>query len=544
MPYRISAALAALALLAACTRTAGPSSPRLIVLIVVDQMRTDFIELLRPHWTAGFARLLDEGAWFPNAAYPYLNTYTCPGHATIGTGALPLTHGIVDNSWYERDTARTVACAEDETVRPVPYDGRGSDIGNSAHRLGAPTLAGVLRRERGARVVSVALKARSAIMLVGPEGDAVTWLDGELSGWETSTAYADAPVPEVKEFLEANPIDADVGKSWTRRLPEHAYAGPDQGAGESAPRGWTSVFPHGLDGEPGGTFRSQWERSPFADAFVGRFAASMVDAFELGAGPHTDVLAVGFSSPDLVGHMFGPRSHEVQDILLQLDLTLGHLFDHLDARLGRDGYVVALSSDHGVADLPEQLQAEGGADRRLAPVVISRIAEDASRRVAGDGQYVARVNGNDVYFFPGMFEKLSAVSGGVDAVVSALVGIQGIGSAYHQGQLTSLPPNADEALSEAARSYVAERSGQIIVQPDAGFWVMPSSRVATTHGTGNLYDQQVPVILLGPGIRAGRYENAATPADIAPTLAAIAGTALPQADGRVLTEALTAEPSR
>ncbi len=557
--YRSCTACLALAL-ALCACSGGPETttssfdsaqnrpidsaqgrPRLVVLIVVDQMRADYLDRLRPHATGGFKRLLDEGAWFSNAAFPYHGTYTCPGHATIATGTMPATHGVPDNEWYDRVTRRVVACAEDANARPVRYDEGGTGgLGSSAHNLRVETLAGALRRQRGARVVSLALKARSAIMLAGPQADAVTWLSGDLEGWETSSAYSDTPLPAVQAFVDANPIDADRGRIWMRLLPDAAYSGADAAAGEWPPPGWSTTFPHVLDAaDPASdTFGLQWERSPYADAYIGRFAAALAESFTLGTGDRTDVLAVGFSSPDLLGHRYGPQSHEVQDVFLQLDFTLGRLLERLDALVGRGEYVVALTSDHGVAELPEQLQAEGRPGGRLPVSSIAAIAERAAREAAGDGTYVARVTGNDVYFEPGMSEKLNA-TGALERVIAALRETPGIARAFEASQLQGAQAAEDEALREAALSYVPGVSGDVVLQTEPGFWVM-SSRLATTHGTGHDYDQRVPIVLMGPGLRPGRYDEAATPADIAPTLAALIGVSLSQSDGRVLTDAIAA----
>jgi predicted AlkP superfamily pyrophosphatase or phosphodiesterase len=516
-----------------------------MVLIVVDQMRADFLERLRPHATGGFNRLINEGAWFTNAAYPYLGTFTCPGHATIGTGRLPARHGIPENEWYDREAKAVVACADDSSVTAVRYfDGQNAEGASGPGNLRAPTLAQVLRREKGARVVSLALKARSAIMLAGPEGDAVTWLSGDLAGWETSTAYTASPVAAVQAYVAANPIDADRGKTWVRRLAETAYSGSDEGAGEAPPSGWTRVFPHVLAGtsSSGAVFRLQWERSPYADAYVGRFAAAMAESFSLGQGDRTDVLAIGFSAPDLIGHGFGPQSHEMQDVLLHLDLTLGHLFEQLDNLVGAGRYVVALSSDHGVATLPEQLHVEGNPGGRIPATQIAELVERAARDAAGEGKYVARVLGNDVYFEPGIYERLES-TGALSSILRALERSPGIAAAIPRSLLANASSAADEELREAALSFVPDRSGDILLQTDPGFWIM-TSQLATTHGTGHAYDQRVPVVLMGPGIRRGRYDQEATPADVAPTLAALAGTRLPDADGRVLTEALTSAPPR
>jgi predicted AlkP superfamily pyrophosphatase or phosphodiesterase len=515
-----------------------------VVVLVIDQMRADYIERFRGDWTAGLHRLLAEGAWFSNAAYPYLGTYTCPGHATIATGAFPHRHGILQNQWWDRSARRLVACTDDDNVTTLRYPS-GTERGASAARLLLPTLADELRAQRsGTRVATVALKARSAIMLAGHGGDAVTWIDEAYQEWETSTAFTPQRVAGVQTLLAANPIDADFGKIWTRRLPVERYASPDEGEGEAPPRGWSATFPHVLQGNndkaPGRDFRGQWARSPFADAYVGRFAAAVSDSLQLGRDDQTDFLGVSFSSPDLVGHAFGPMSQEVQDVYAHLDATIGTLLDRLDALVGRDRYVVALTSDHGVSLVPEK----GAMSREDAGrVSTARIAEQLERTAQaaapGAGSYIARVNGSDVYFTDGSLERLSKTPAALNAVVSALEGYPGIGRVFRREQLLGGVDSPDPLLRAAALSYVPRWSGDLLFALKPG-WV--SIAAGTTHGTANVYDQRVPVILLGPGIRPGEYRDAVTPADIAPTLAAIAGITLPRAEGRDLNAIVSRKP--
>src|SRR5689334_17524876 len=180
--------------------------PKLLVVLVVDQLRADYLPRFDRHWHGGFRTLLDKGVVFDNARYPYLGTVTCAGHSTIGTGALPHTHGMISNGWWDRDARRLVGCTADPSSPDVSY-GRPVQTGNSAMHLMVPTLADELRMQKpGARVVAVSLKPRSAIGLAGHGGDAVVWFDDVAGAWATSRAYASAPVPAVKEFVDSNPV--------------------------------------------------------------------------------------------------------------------------------------------------------------------------------------------------------------------------------------------------------------------------------------------------------------------------------------------------
>lgn len=537
MRFRLAIICAALLGAGLAAQQPSPDAPRLLVVLVVDQMRADYVDRYQADWSSGFKRILSEGARFTRARYPYLTTVTCAGHATIGTGAFPNRHGMIANTWYDRENRRSTQCAEDPKARSVQYGGTDSG-GRSAARLLVPTLADALRQERGARVVTASLKARSAIMLAGHGGDAVTWLNDELDGWESSTAFTANPVPAVRAFIQKNPIEADHGATWNRLLPVERYAAPDEGDGEVAPRGWTRTFPHvlaGAQGRPDAQFHTQWERSPFGDAYLARLAVALVQSFKLGTRDTPDFLGVSFSSTDLVGHQFGPRSQEVQDVLAHLDQTIGRLLADLDRLVGRDRYVLALTADHGVSEIPGAPPDAG----RLSAARLTEVIEAVADAASGPGQYVARIIGNDVFFEPGMYERLVGRPAALSAVMRALEQQPGVLRAFRREQLADAAGSADDDLWRAARlSFVPGRSGEMLIAPRPGWLIAGAGTAAANHGTANAYDQDVPLVLLGPSFTPGTYTNAATPADIAPTLAALAGVTLPQSQGRVLREAL------
>jgi hypothetical protein len=521
----VLAAVATAGCASAPEQRAQPARARLVVLLVVDQMRTEYIETLGPRFTGGFRRLLDEGAWFRNAAFPYVNTVTCAGHATIGTGALPYRHGMVLNAWWDRAAGRLNPCTTDGSVKNIGYTGTPSG-GDSAAALLVPPLAEQLRDGAGGRSVALSLKQRSAITMAGRNPNAVVWFDGG-AGWSTSTAFTDRPIDWVQAYIDANPIAADRGRTWERLLPAAAYEGEDDAAGERAASGWTRVFPHRL-GDPAAQFLTHWQRSPFADAYLGRMAMHAVDTLDLGRGAGTDILAVSFSTLDLVGHQYGPASHETQDVLFRLDRTIGALLDHLDARLGRDGYVLALSADHGVADLPE----ETGGGRQSSTAIVAAI-DAALAPFFGPSKYVARTVYTDIYLTPGTLDRLRQSAQASAAVLDALRALPGISHAFRADEISdaAVRASADPVKRAAALSYYAPRSGDIIVVP-ARNWLL--STAATTHGTLYPYDQRVPVLFFGAGVAAGVHDRTATPADIAPTLAALAGAPFKATDGVVL----------
>lgn len=535
--------LSLLALLAAALVVPSPSwhaaaqsPPRLIVVLVIDQLRADYVSLFDQRWSGGFRTLLDQGAYFPRAEYPYWNTATCAGHATIATGTLPRTHGLIMNFWWHREDRRTWNCMDDEAAPHISY-GRPAALGASAKRLTTETLADRLRAERsGARIVSLSLKSRSAIGLAGHGGDIVAWWEEDAGAFVTSRAFARAPVPALKEFIDREPFERDLGETWTLKDRPEVYRFPDAGLGERPPPPWTALFPHRIVGRRklDGMFFNAWQTSPFSDAYLGRMAAAMIDRLALGQRDTTDFLAVSFSGLDEVGHAFGPRSREIEDHVLRLDTMLGALIERLDAAVGRERYVLALTSDHGVAPIPPTRAAGRVVVEEVREAVEEHLVEEWGSRQA---PYVDAVSSNHVYFAPGVIDRLKSDLGGLHAVERVILDVPGISRVLLAEQLSET--SADPVIRAVALGYVPDRGGDMLFIHEEG-WIVVSrtSTQATTHGSGYAYDRQVPVILLGTGIRSGRFQQPLTPADIAPTLAQIAGVSLPKAEGRVLREAL------
>lgn len=507
-------------------------SPRLLVTVVVDQLRADYLQAFNRHWRHGFRTLLDQGMVFENARYPYLVTVTCAGHATIGTGALPHRHGMVNNTWWQRKQRAMTGCSSDPTTTDITY-GRPVRLGNSGVHLLTPTLADELRAQKpGARVVSVSMKARSAIGLAGQAGDAVVWFDDPSGSWATSKAYAPGPVQAVKDFVEKNPYEKDLGTVWTLSGSPDSYVNRDAGVGERPPAGWNGLFPHPINGRGGidAQFFALWQATPLADIYLGKLAASLVDSYKLGQGDGTDFLGVSFSVLDDVGHSFGPDSREVEDVLRQLDVTLGSLIAHLDAKVGRANYVLALSADHGVAPIPAP--PRGG---RVTTDDVRERIEDALRTAWGPlqkGTYVEAVSFTDVYLAEGVYDKLRANATLLASVIKSIEEIPGVLRVLRTDHLSE--NSRDPMVRAAALGYMASRSGDLIVVPKEHWFMSPRAIFGTTHGSPYWYDAHVPVIFLGGAVKAGRSKASVTPADIAPTLGDFAGVKLPMAEGRAL----------
>jgi predicted AlkP superfamily pyrophosphatase or phosphodiesterase len=524
------------------------SRPKLVVVLVVDQMRGDYVDKFRGQWTGGLKRLIDEGAWFHEAAYPYAATETCVGHSTISTGAFPATHGMVTNEWWDREEQKSVTCTSDAKVKNVAYGGATVKGGDSVARMRMPAFADELKFQAaaGTRVFTVSLKARSAITLGGRTGDAVTWFDA--GSWVTSSAYSLSSF--VEDYAKTHPVSQDYGKTWALSLDRSRYLYGETAVGAVPPPGFGAAFPHPLRGAvdskgPDGVFYYQWATSPFADAYLAEMAASAVETLGLGKGPSTDYLGVSFSSVDYVAHTFGPRSWEIQDQLAQLDRNLSRFLARLDKAVGRDHYVVALSADHGGAPIPEDVQKSGGDAGWINLETVSDRVEKALELLGYAKPAVANVGGGDIYFAPGVYAKLKGDLAAMDAVITSLYSLPGVAHVYTAEELEDRPATRDYFRIAESNSFFKARSGDLLLVPKP-FWQWDYStsksprRYGTTHGTPYYYDQRVPILLMGWGVRRGEYFREVTPADIAPTLAALCGITLAPRDGHILHEAIAA----
>lgn len=529
-----------LALSLAATSAAPPvaaqsTRPRLVVLLMVDQMRGDYVDKYRHQWNGGLRRLLTDGAWFRQADYPYVNTVTCAGHASVATGALPSVHGMVMNTWWDRVRGRVVACADDPTAIDLSYGEQVDAPGESPASLLVPTLADELRAQSApsSRVVSLSLKARSALTMGGQRPDAVAWVVDQ-GAWVTSTAFPQGLSPEIAEYIDAHPVEHQLWSTWNRALPKASYTHEEQAIGARADA-WQKTFPHTIQ-----TWED-WQTSPLSDEYLANMALHVASRMKLGAPNRTDMLAISFSALDLVGHIYGPESHEIQDVLVRLDRTLGVLLNGLDALVGRGNYVVALSADHGLAPTPERVQSYGLDAGRIPPRAIPDAAQQAISKALGRGRWVNRLMSGDLYLEEGTFEALRATPSGMEALRSALLEVPGVRAVYTRDELVRTGPSADPLLQQAANGFLPSRSGdlEVIFKP---YWLVGGNG-GSTHGTLNRYDTHVPIVLMGKGIKPGEFSRPVTPLDIAPTLAYLTGITLSHAQGQVLIDAL-ATPAR
>jgi predicted AlkP superfamily pyrophosphatase or phosphodiesterase len=520
-----------------------PLKPRLAVLVVFDQMRGDYLSRWEPLFEkGGFRRLLSEGAWFQDCHYPYAGTWTAAGHATMSTGCLPDTHGIIANEWYDRKAGKEVSCVETDryTMVPPAADPK-KNKGASPHFLLAPTLADVLKEATGgkARVVALSLKDRSAVLPGGRRPDACYWMD-KNGRFVTSTYYRDREHAWVRDLNRSGLTSSWLGKNWQRSRDDVDYvrwAGPDDVPGEGKGYLQGRTFPHpfqkGKKGEMANYYNAL-NTSPVGNEVLLDLARRAIEAEKLGQHETTDFLSISFSSNDLIGHAWGPDSQEVLDVTLVSDRMMRDLMTLLDEKVGKDRWVLALTADHGICPLPEVTRAKGQLAYRVNPKPFREAAEDylddlyppGKAAEKGKGQWIEKHTYHMLYLDRKRIARRGAKQEEVEAALAKwAVQQRAIGAAYTRRQLAGKDDTKDPLLRSARRSFVAERSGDVMLIP-APYCIMVDRELAlagTTHGSPHPYDTHVPLLVHGPGIRPGIRRDRVSPEQTAVILAEALG---------------------
>jgi Type I phosphodiesterase / nucleotide pyrophosphatase len=503
----------------ALAAAAPPEAPRLVLLVAVDQMRYDYLPRFASGFTGGMRRLMRDGAVFTNAHLGHYPSVTAVGHSAMLSGAPPALSGIVGNDWYDRRVKKNVASVEDPGTKLL---GAGERTGSSPHRLRVSTVGDELKMARpGSRVVSMSHKDRSAILMVGRMADAALWWDQDTGNFVSSTWY----VPELPMWAAAfnarRPADAWAGKEW-------------RGAGEGNQPGPVLAT---LPAAPGRAYYGKLYGTPFGNELLVALAEAALEGEKLGSRDATDILAVSFSCNDAVGHDAGPHSAEIRDITARTDVALGRLLDAIDRRVGLARTVVVLTADHGVAPVPEQMADWKMPGGRFSRPDLEKAVGAALEKAYGPGAWVEGRAGSSVYLNRELMADRGLDPAAVERVTAAgAESVPPVWRAYTRSQLLEgrVPPDSWSRL--VLLSFDRERSGDVDVLFEP-YWM--ASAAGTTHGTTFSYDTHIPLVVMGPGIRPGRYDRAVLLNDLAPTLATLLDVETPSgSSGQPLTEIL------
>jgi arylsulfatase A-like enzyme len=495
------------AAVAAGLHAQAPTHPKLVLAIAVDQFRYDYLTRFRADYSGGFKTLLTQGAVFTNARYEHVPTVTAIGHSTFLSGATPSMSGIIGNDWYDRASGKKVTSVTDASVQLL--GGSENPTGSSPRRMLVSTLGDEMKIvDPRTRVIGVSLKDRSAILPAGHMANGAYWFDNNSGSFVSSTYYFPDLPDWVKAFNASHPADRYAGKQWNAKT--FVAAGPKLYASLPA--------------------------SPWGNELIEEFAERAMQSEQMGRGPQTDLLAVSFSSNDYVGHAVGPDDPAVRDMATRTDKLIAKLFAFIDQQVGMRNVVVVLTADHGVAPVPEVNQKRKMPGGRLAGDP-GDVVQQVLTAKYGEAKWVAGTMEYGVYLdWKVIDEKKLNRREVAEVATDAVRALPHIFRAFTYDALLHGEIPHDFVGERVTNGFYPQRSADVFYLPEP-YWL--SGKTGTTHGTPFGYDTHVPVIFMGPGIKAGIYNEAIRPNDIAPTLATLLSVETPSGSvGRALAEIL------
>jgi predicted AlkP superfamily pyrophosphatase or phosphodiesterase len=504
--------------------------PKLVVGIVVDQMRQEYLYRFQGKYSdGGFKRLMNDGFMLRNAHYNYAPTYTGPGHASVYTGTTPAIHGIIGNDFYDKVTRRMANCVEDGRFKPVGNENGNGDV--SPARMLTTTITDELKlfTQKKAKVIGLSFKDRGAVLPAGHMGDAAYWYDSKTGKFITSTYYMSKLPPWMEAFNQRKLADKYLTQVWNTYYPLEQYteSGPDDSPYESKLKGKVkAVFPYNL--KELRSANGEYEllsATPFANDYLTELAYAALEGESLGKDGTTDFLSISYSTPDIVGHAVGPNAVELEDIYIRLDKNIEALLKSLDATVGKDNYTVFLTADHAVAEVPQYLR-----DNKIPAGYFN------------EANVLANLEAYLLKYFPGreiienmsngqIFLRSSAFAGdlrssGVDLLIATelitkyLMATEGIANVFSENTLRQADYDEGGIKGTITRGYHPKRSGDIIMVLEPG-WFEATRVQGTTHGSPYSYDTHVPVLFYGKGIPKGSSSQRHAITDIAPTLSVL-----------------------
>ncbi|MEO7311471.1 MAG: alkaline phosphatase PafA [Chitinophagaceae bacterium] len=519
----------------------APAKPKLVVGIVIDQMRWDYLYRYANRFgKGGFKRMMSEGFSCENTMVPYTPTVTAAGHTCIYTGSVPNIHGIVGNNWYDSKNGKSIYCTEDANVKSVGTTTKDGEM--SPVNMLVTTITDQLRMATNFRgkVVGIALKDRGAILPAGHSANAAFWYENENASFITSTWYMNELPAWVNAFNSRKLPDSLMALGWNTLYPVASYvqSTADEKAYEGKYNGINKTsFPYDFSANPINDKRDMIRSTPHGNTLTAEFAKAAVLNEGLGKDSITDMLAVSFSSPDYIGHQFGPNSVENEDDYLRLDRELASFFTFLDKEVGIGQYTVFLSADHAVAHVPG-FNAENKLPGGLfsTSIFTKEINKGLKDKFGPDSLVVATMN-LQLYLNKPLIAARALDEDAITEWIVAYLGRQGeVTQAFALSKLEDQPMNAT-IKDRIGNGYFPSRSGDIQIVPRPGY--IEGGKTGTTHGLWNPYDSHIPLLFMGWGINHGATNRETYMTDITATVAALLKIQMPSGCvGKVITEVI------
>lgn len=503
-----------------------PGRPRLVVGIVVDQMRQEYLYRFYDKFgNGGFKRLMNDGFMLKNGHYNYMPTITAPGHASVYTGTTPAIHGIIGNDWYDKQLKRNVYCVNDPEQKPVGVrEGNGTV---SPWRMLSSTVTDELKlhTQKRSKVVGISIKDRGAVLPAGHMPDGAYWFDSRNGKFITSTYYMDKLPAWVEKFNQQELPSKYLAQEWKPLFPIEQYveSGPDDTPYESRLGGKDRpVFPYNPKTLGKDKDFSLLTSLPFANDYLTEMAKAAIAGEKLGDDEWTDFLAISFSSTDLLGHAVGPNAVEIQDMYIRLDKNLEDLLRYLDNTVGSGSYTVFLTADHAVADVAQRLR-----DNRIPAGYFqsSRIKAELNeylQKYFPGKDVIETIDAPNIFFNHSVFQENPRSSGvdlmiATELVINYLLQQEGVANAYSKSTIREGDYGEAGIKGMVVRGYHPKRSGDVVIVLEPG-WYGAGSVQGTTHGSPYTYDTHVPMLFYGYGIPKGSSVRYHTITDIAPTI--------------------------
>lgn len=509
--------------------------PRLVVGIVVDQMRQEYLLRFQSKFgDGGFRRLMNDGFMLKNAHYNYAPTVTGPGHASVYTGTTPAIHGVIGNEWYDKDLKKNVNCVEDPQHTVIGVAEGNGDV--SPWRMLTTTITDELElsSQKRARVIGISIKDRGAVLPAGHAADGAYWFDSGTGRFITSTFYRDALPPWVEKFNNQNLADKYLSREWNTLLPikEYVESGPDDTPYEDRIGGKDRpVFPYNLKALRKPNDFSLLSTTPFGNDYLTDMAKAALEGENMGKDDITDFLAISYSSTDGLGHAVGPNAIEIQDMYLRLDKNIEDLLNVLDARVGAGNYTIFLTADHAVADVAQYLKDNKIPAGYFNGGKIATALNEHLQQYFPGKKIVETLSGGQIFFDQDVFHNDPKASGvelmiATQLTMNFLLKQEGIANAWSESILRQSQFDEGGIKGLVVRGYHPKRCGDVVIVQEPG-WYGGTRIEGTTHGSPYAYDTHVPILFYGNGVKKGSSVRYHPITDIAPTLSVIMNIEFP-----------------